>query len=68
MAKGPATWQNWRPNAAETRSQILLTSHRDSAVSPTIDIGSAISNQRRQGEEHNVDLSKVFEALNVGRG
>lgn len=68
MAKGPASWQNWRPSAAEMRSRILLTSRRDSAVSPMINVGSAISNQRLRGEEPDVDLSEIFEALNVGRG
>jgi len=68
MAKGPISWQNWRPSAADMRSRILLTSRRDSAVPPMIDVGSAISNQSLQGEEHDVDLSEIFEALNVGRG
>jgi exonuclease 3'-5' domain-containing protein 1 len=68
MAKGPASWQDWRPSAAEMRSRILLISRRDSAVTRMIDVGSTISNQRRQGEEYDVDLSEIFEALNVGRG
>jgi hypothetical protein len=67
MAEAPPSWQHWRPSAAQMRSRTLLTCRRDSLISSTTKPASATWIYGRGIEEHEVDLSEIFEALNIGR-
>lgn len=68
MAEAPPSWQHWRPSAAQMRSRTLLTCRRDSLISSTTKLASNTWIYGRGIEEHEVDLSEVFEALNMRRG
>jgi exonuclease 3'-5' domain-containing protein 1 len=67
MATGPASWQYWRPSLAEMQSRTLITSRRDSVVSPAPTAGSATSDRSRPVEGSGIGLIAAFAALDVGR-
>jgi exonuclease 3'-5' domain-containing protein 1 len=67
MAAGPASWQYWRPSPVEMQSRTLLTSRRDSLVSPANTAASAVSNRSGPVEDSNIRLIMALAALNVGQ-
>lgn len=67
MAEAPPSWQHWRPSAAQRRSRTSPTSRRDTLVSSTTKPASDTWIYSRGIEEHEIDLSEIFEGLNVGR-
>lgn len=65
MAKGPTSWEHWRPSMAEKRSRTLLTNHRDSVGSSVVSLGRVVPSQDRGVEERDTDLSEILSALSI---